>query len=29
MEVWKGETVDRKCDSHQRGVKKVLERCVN
>ena len=27
MEVWEGETVDRKCDSHQRDVKGITEVC--
>ena len=27
MEVWEGETVDKKCDSHQRDVKGIREVC--
>ena len=27
FEVWEGETVDKKCDSHQRDVKGIREVC--
>ena len=27
MEVWEGETVERKCDSHQRDVKGIKQEC--
>ena len=27
LEVWEGETVERKCDSHRRDVKRIREVC--